>query len=163
MDLVRACDGLFPLPVEEKAVSWTRWECSRWTFPPACQGKGHLMDLVYLRAALPGGPGRPPEVPGELSRPKHAIIVNKCNTKVVVFWSGSKLAILVPGPGRPSGGYRSPPDLLSTLHVEEKSISGLPVTACDGLFPHTCRGKGPLMDLECDPDVSKACRGKIIF
>ena len=87
MVLVRACDGLFllpidekaiswtwcalamgfsPLPVEEKAVSWT-W-CAlamsfspclsrrrpspglcarlRWPFPPACRGKGRIMDLV---------------------------------------------------------------------------------------------------------------------
>jgi len=70
MDLVRVCNDLFPLPVEEKAVSWTwcafavafspclsrkrlfqgspespgspRWEYSRWPFPPACQGKGYF-------------------------------------------------------------------------------------------------------------------------
>ena len=30
---------------------------------------------------------------------------------------------------------QEPPDLLSTLPVEEKTITGLPVTACDGLFP----------------------------
>ena len=59
MDFVRVCDGLSPLPVEEKAVSWT-WlafamafsPCLsrkrpshglgvrlRWAFPPACRGK----------------------------------------------------------------------------------------------------------------------------
>ena len=66
MDLVPACDDLFPLPVEENAASWT-WcalaitfspclsrersphglgVCLRWAFPPACRGKGCLMDLV---------------------------------------------------------------------------------------------------------------------
>ena len=61
-----ARDGLFPLPVEEKALSWT-WlafamafsPCLsrktayhglgarlRWAFPPACRGKGRLMDLA---------------------------------------------------------------------------------------------------------------------
>ena len=67
-DLACACDGLFPLPVEQKAVSWT-WHALamgfspffpclsrkrpshglgvrlRWDFPPACRGKGRLMDF----------------------------------------------------------------------------------------------------------------------
>ena len=42
-----ACDGLSPLPVKEKAVSWT-W-CA-------------------LAGGFPRRPGRPPEVPGENSR-----------------------------------------------------------------------------------------------
>ena len=66
IDFGRVCDGLFPLPVEEKAVSWTwcvlemgfspclsRKRLShglgvrlRWPFPPACRGKGRIMDLV---------------------------------------------------------------------------------------------------------------------
>ena len=69
MDLVCACDGLSPLPVEEKAISWiwsalamgfsTASPCLskkrpshgpsvrlRWACPPACQGKGRLMDLA---------------------------------------------------------------------------------------------------------------------
>ena len=33
MDLVCACDGLFPLPVEEKAVSWT-WRALAMGFSP---------------------------------------------------------------------------------------------------------------------------------
>ena len=66
VDLVCVCDGLFPLPVEEKAVSWT-WcalamafpPClsrkrpfhglgsrSRWPFPSACRGKGRIVDLA---------------------------------------------------------------------------------------------------------------------
>ena len=62
MDLARVRDGLFPLPVEEKAVSWTSCAFAmafspclsrkrpshglgarlRWPFPPACQGKGYF-------------------------------------------------------------------------------------------------------------------------
>ncbi len=52
MDLVCACDGLSPLPVEEKAIMVT-WRALaipflrlRWAFPSACLRKGHLMDLV---------------------------------------------------------------------------------------------------------------------
>ena len=65
MDSACACDDLFPLPVKGKAVLWT-W-CAfamafppclsrkrpsrglgvrlRWAFPPACRGKGRLMDF----------------------------------------------------------------------------------------------------------------------
>ena len=70
VDLACACNWLFPLPVEEKAVSWT-WRALamgfspclsskrpshglgmrlQWAFPlffPACRGKGRLMVLVY--------------------------------------------------------------------------------------------------------------------
>ena len=73
-----ARDGLSPLPVKEKAVSWT-W-CA-------------------LAGGFPRRPRRPPEVPGELSMPKHAIIVNNCSTKVMVFGAGSKLYIRE-APGR---------------------------------------------------------------
>ena len=52
MDLVCACDGLSPLPVEEKAIMVT-WRALaipylrlRWAFPSACLRKGCLMDLV---------------------------------------------------------------------------------------------------------------------
>merc|ERR1711964_330053 len=68
MDLVCACDGFSPLPVEEKAVSWTPLAfamafspclsrkgpshglCARlrWPFPPACRGKGRIVDLVCV-------------------------------------------------------------------------------------------------------------------
>ena len=108
-----ARDGLYPLPVKEKAVSWT-WSA--------------------LAGGFPRGPGRPPEVPGELSRPKSTCFVNKCSTKVVVFGTGLKLYILALGRGRPPGDSRRPPDLLSTLPVEAKSISGLSGSAYDGLF-----------------------------
>ena len=73
-----ARDGLSPLPVKEKAVSWT-W-CA-------------------LAGGFPRRPRRPPEVPGELSMPKHAIIVNNCSTKVMVFGARSKLYIRE-APGR---------------------------------------------------------------
>ena len=38
MDLVRVCDGLFPLPVEEKAVSWT-WCAFAIAFSPCLSRK----------------------------------------------------------------------------------------------------------------------------
>ena len=38
-DLACACDGLFPLPVEEKSIMGLAVR-SRWPFPPACRGKG---------------------------------------------------------------------------------------------------------------------------
>ena len=65
-----ARDGLYPLPVKEKAVSWS-W-CA-------------------LAGGFPRGPGRPPEVPGELSRPKNTFVVKKCSTKVVVFGTPPRL------------------------------------------------------------------------
>ena len=37
------------------------------------------------------------------------------------------------GPGKLPGGFRKPPDLLSALPVEEKSIVAFPGSACDGL------------------------------
>ena len=74
MDVVCFCDGLSPLPVEEKAVSWT-WlafamafsPCLsrkrpshglcphlRWPFPSACRGKGRIVDaLASLRLPFP--------------------------------------------------------------------------------------------------------------
>ena len=72
-----ARDGLSPLPVKEKAVSWT-W-CA-------------------LAGGFPRRPKKPPEVPGELSKPKHAILVNKCNTKVMVFGTRSNLYIFCSWP-----------------------------------------------------------------
>ena len=45
MDLVRVCDGLSPLPVEEKAIVG----CLRFAFPPACLGKGLPGDCAGLR------------------------------------------------------------------------------------------------------------------
>ncbi len=38
MDLVRACDGLFPLPVEEKAASWA-WCALAMAFSPSLSRK----------------------------------------------------------------------------------------------------------------------------
>ncbi len=66
-DLACACDGLFPLPVEEKAIMglgvrlrWpfppacrgkvrlrAPWKCSRWPFPPACRRKGNSNPLSW--------------------------------------------------------------------------------------------------------------------
>ena len=46
MVLVYACDGLFPLPVGGKAVSWTWCAIAMGFTPPACRGKGRIMDLV---------------------------------------------------------------------------------------------------------------------
>ena len=40
-----ACESLFPLPVEEKAVVG----CLRFAFPPACRGKGLPRDSAGLR------------------------------------------------------------------------------------------------------------------
>ena len=70
-DSACACNGLFPLPVKEKAIMRlsVRLRCPfppacreknsmelgmrlRWPFPPACQGKGRLMDLVCFSDGL---------------------------------------------------------------------------------------------------------------
>ena len=64
MVLVCACDGLFTLPVREKALSWTGDGLFplpveekaimglgvrlRLPFPPACRGKGCFMDLARV-------------------------------------------------------------------------------------------------------------------
>ena len=67
MDFVRVCDGLFPLPVEEKGVSWT-W-CAlvmRFSLLPV-EGKSV--------SGLPGVPQRgaesSPKVARELPSQKH--------------------------------------------------------------------------------------------
>ena len=130
MGLVCACNGLFPLRVEEEAVSWT-WCALAMGFSPCLSKKrpshglgGNARDglsplpvkekaVSWTWCALAGGFPRKPkklsEVPGELSKPKHAILVNKCNTKVMVFGTGSKLYIFALGLGKPPGG--SHPDL----------------------------------------------------
>ena len=139
MDLVCACDALSPLPVQEMAFSCTRRECSRWTSPLPVKEKAISWTWCALAGGFPKRPGTPPEVPGELPKPKHAIIVNNCTTKVMVFGTKSKLYIFrcFPvfdlGPGKLPGGFRKPPDLLSTLPVEEKSIVAFHGSACDGL------------------------------
>ena len=46
MDLVCACEALFPLPVEEKPIAATWPARLRGPFPPACRGKGSLMDMA---------------------------------------------------------------------------------------------------------------------
>ena len=114
MDLVCACNGLFPLRVEEEAVSWT-WCALAMGFSPCLSKKrpshglgGNARDglsplpvkekaVSWTWCALAGGfprrPKKPPEVPGELSKPKHAIPVNKCSTKVMVFGTRSKLYV----------------------------------------------------------------------
>ena len=45
MDLVCACDGLSPLPVQGKAISWI-WFARAMGFLPAYRGKGSIMVLV---------------------------------------------------------------------------------------------------------------------
>ena len=93
MDLVCACDALSPLPVQEMAFSCTRRECSRWTSPLPVKEKAISWTWCALAGGFPKRPGTPPEVPGELPKPKHAIIVNNCTTKVMVFGTRSKLYI----------------------------------------------------------------------
>ena len=93
MDLVCVCDGPSLLPVEEIAFSCTRWECSQWTSPLPVKEKAVLWTWCALAGGFPRRPKKPPEVPGELSKPKHAILVNKCNTKAIVFGTRSKLYI----------------------------------------------------------------------
>ena len=129
MGLVCACDALSPLPVQEMAFSCTRRECSRWTSPLPVKEKAISWTWCALAGGFPKRPGTPPEVPGELPKPKHAIIVNNCTTKVMVFGTRSKLYIsrCFPvfdlGPGKLPGGFRKPPDLLSTLPVEAPFLS----------------------------------------
>ena len=93
MDLVCACDALSPLPVQEMAFSCTRRECSRSTSPLPVKEKAISWTWCALAGGFPKRPGTPPEVPGELPKPKHAIIVNNCTTKVMVFGTRSKLYI----------------------------------------------------------------------
>ena len=109
MDSACACDDLYPLPVEEKAIMESEkhelfmdlaalavaFSSSlsrkrpfhglgarlRWAFPPACRGKGRLMDLVCacdglyplsvqekLVSGLPGVPQRGPERSQKVAR-----------------------------------------------------------------------------------------------
>ena len=120
MDLVCVCDGPSLLPVEEIAFSCTRRECSQWTSPLPVKEKAVLWTWCALAGGFPRRPKKRPEVPGELSKPKHAILVSKCSTKVMVFGTRSKLYIsrcFALGPGKPPGSSRRPPDLLSTLPV----------------------------------------------
>ena len=49
-DLACACDGLFPLPVEEKSIMGLVVRL-RWPFLPACRGKG----LYRSKSVCPGG------------------------------------------------------------------------------------------------------------
>ena len=93
MDLVCACPVSSPLSVQEMAFSCTRWECSRWTSPLPVKEKAISWTWCALAGGFPKRPGTPPEVPGELPKPKHAIIVNNCTTKVMVFGTRSKLYI----------------------------------------------------------------------
>ena len=71
-DLACDCDGLFPLPVEEKAIMglgvrlrWpflpacrrkvrlrAPWKCSRWPFLPACRRKGNSNPLLKALGSL---------------------------------------------------------------------------------------------------------------
>jgi len=145
MDLVPACDDLFPLPVEENAASWT-WcalaitfspclsrersphglgVCLRWAFPPACRGKGCLMDLV---CACDGLFLLPVE-------------------EKAVSWTWRALAMSF----SPCLSRRRPsPGLCARLRWP---------------FPPACRGKGRIMDLvcACDAFFLSACRGKVRF
>jgi len=69
MDLVWACDGLFPLPVEEKALSWTSdglfhlpvdEKAVSWTW------RALVMRFSFLPVkgkSVSGLPGDPPERP----------------------------------------------------------------------------------------------------
>ena len=98
MDLVRACNKLFPLCVEEDAASWI-WCALAMGFshylsrkkpshgfggsardghpPVPVKEKAVSWTWCALASGFPRKPGKPQEVPGDLSKPKHATLVNK--------------------------------------------------------------------------------------
>ena len=110
MDLVCACDGLFPLPVEEKAISGLSRKalgilgCARGgLFPPTCRGKGNF------RA--------PTEGPGSLQR--------ECLRRP--FPSARRGNSYFSAPQEGPGSLRQECSRLPLpLPVEEKASSGLP-------------------------------------
>ena len=138
MDLARDCDGLFTLPVREKALSWTGDGLFplpveekaimglgvrlRLPFPPACRGKGCFMDLARVCDGLF-------PLPVE---------------EKAVSWTWCVLAI----------GF-------SPCLSRKRLSHGLGVRL-RWPFPPACRGKDRLMDLVCDCDglFPSACRGK---
>ena len=54
MDFVRVCDGLFPLPVEEKAVSWTLLPLRNCLFPLREKEKAKLTVSKGINCFRPG-------------------------------------------------------------------------------------------------------------
>merc|ERR1711900_97212 len=171
MDFVCVCDGLFALPVDEKAVSWT-W-CAlamgfspcltrkrpshglgvrlRWPFPPACRGKGRLMDLARVRDGLFPLPVEEKAV--SWTWLAFAMAFSPClSRKGPSHGLCARLRWPFPPACRGKGRLMALVcvcDGLSPLPVEEKAVSW--TWAALGVllrwsFPPACRGKGRLMD-----------------
>ena len=130
-----ACDGLSSLPVEEKAIMGLGVRL-RWPFPPACRGKGRLMDLVCACDGLFPLPVEEKAV----SRTWRALAM------------GFSLCLSRKRPYRGLGvrlRWAFPPACRAKGRLMDLAC------ACNGLFPFffpACRGKGRLMVLvyACD-------------
>ena len=144
MGLVRACGGLFPPPVKEKAVLWT-WCALAMGFSPACRGKsshGHVSprqqtSLQFVvksvcKPRMPTGhfpweqcvPTCPPD-----SRHHHNL------------WSSRSASQECPLAWRAVMGF---PPCLSRKRLSRG--------ACDGLLPPACRGKGTCVITSTKPN-----------
>ena len=165
MDLVCACDGLFPLPVEEKAISGLSRKalgvlgCARGDlFPPACRGKGNFrappegpgsLQRECLRRPFPSARrgnsyfSAPQEGPGSLRQ--------ECSRWPLPLPVEEKASSGLPRKalGVLSGSVR---DVLFSLPVEEMSMSRGKISGLRWPFPPACRGKGRLMALVCACD-----------
>jgi len=133
----------FPICLSGKRPSHGLGVCLQWAFPPACRGKGRLMDLVCACDGL-------------FSLPVE---------ERAVSWSWWALAMGFSSclsRKRPSHVVSVQLDGISPLPVEENSVSGgFPLCLSrkrpsHGLgarlrwaFPPACRGKDHLMDLVC--------------
>jgi len=167
MDLVRACDGLFLLSVEEKAVLWTwcalamgfpplsveekadswtwralamgfspclsrkrqSWEHDvrlRFPFPPACRGKGRLMDMACACDSLSPLPVEEKAIMGTWRA--LAIPFSPCLSRKRQSWEhGVRLRLPFHPACRGKGNHGNMAcarDSLFSLPVEEKAIMG---------------------------------------
>ena len=128
----------------------------RWAFPPACRGKGRIMDLVCACSGLFPLPVEEKAVSWGAPEPKITFSLCLSRKRAYTLWAitrGVPFASFSPclTRKRPSWDSACGCDGLSPLPVEEKVIMGLGVRLRLP-FPPACRGKGCFMDLArvCD-------------